>query len=47
MEKNSSRRHICEIVNDSGSVVYENVDISEGHDICEIEKSDPVASKAI
>jgi hypothetical protein len=36
-----------EVVNDSDSDVYENVDISEGDDICEIEESDPVVSERI
>jgi hypothetical protein len=36
-----------EIVKDSDSDVYENVDISESDDICEIEESDPTVSESL
>jgi hypothetical protein len=38
---------IVEIVNNSDSDAYENVDISEYDDICEIEESDPTVSERI
>jgi hypothetical protein len=33
---------VVEIVSNSDSNAYENVDISEGHDICEVDESHPV-----
>jgi hypothetical protein len=47
MAKSLPSDTIVEIVNDSDSDAYENVDISEDDEICQIEESDPVVSKRI
>jgi hypothetical protein len=38
---------VVKVVNNSNSDVYENVDISEDDDICEIEETNPILTKRI